>query len=87
MEGSEIPAGRRREKPASLHTIRSASVAIKKNISKSWHFLRSQKRVVRNHKNTTNSPQQHHKKPSQKHPFLTKPPAKTPFRTTQTFFR
>jgi hypothetical protein len=74
MEGPEIfYRANAVTKPANLRTTRSASVAIKKNISKSWHFFKSQKRVVRNHKNTTNSPQQHHKKPSRKHPFFTKP--------------
>jgi hypothetical protein len=37
-----------------------------------------EKRVSKNQRNTTNSPQKHHQKPSQKHPFFSKPPVKTP---------
>jgi hypothetical protein len=72
-------------RPANAGAIGSASVVIKKNILKSWHFLEAKKRVFKHHENTTNSPQKHHKKPSQKHPFFAKPPAKTHFRAPQTF--
>jgi hypothetical protein len=89
-EEPPISPGRANRMPARICQFprsRSASVVIKKNILKVGIFLEAKKRVFIHHENTTNSPQKHHKKPSQKHPFFAKPPAKTQFRALKHFFQ
>jgi hypothetical protein len=65
-----------REETCQSPGIGSASVPIKKNILKSWHFLEGQKMCLQkpqeHHELTTKKPQKHH----QKTPVFLKTPCK-----------
>jgi hypothetical protein len=49
---------------------------LEKNIFKKWKILKAGRGVSKDHENTTNRPQKHHKKPSQNTHFSQKPPKK-----------